>query len=123
MTGGVVEGRRLSGRTFGAGADWMLVGADGFLRMDVRVQIRTGDGALLCARYRGLTKGNDMLRRAIASMKGTGFADQFIRTSWELESGDPRYAWVNQSVFVGEARFCPFGPAVAGIEHRVHRVG
>ena len=96
MTDGVIEGGRLSGRALGSGADWMLVGSDGFLRMDARIQILTDDGAVLCARYHGPAEANDRLREAIASGEPTGFVDQRIRTCWEMESGDPGYAWVNR---------------------------
>lgn len=123
MTDGVIEGARLTGRTLGSAGDWMLVGADGFLRMDVRLQILTNDGAVLCARYRGPAEANARLRQSIASGQPTSFAEQRIRTCWELESGDARYAWVNQSIFVGEGRFCPAGAEASGFEHRIHRVG
>ena len=120
MIRGVIEGVQLSGRTLGSGADWMLVGSDGFLRMDARIQVLTDDGATLCVRYRGPAEVNARLRQAIASGESTSFSEQRIRTCWEIESGDSRYAWVNQSIFVGEGRFCPAGPAVAGFEHRVY---
>ena len=99
----------------------MLVGADRFLRMDVRIQLLTDDGAVLCARYRGPAETNDRLQAAIAGSEPTGFDDQHIRTWWELESGDPRYAWVNQAIFVGEARFQPTEAGAPGFEHRVYR--
>ncbi len=121
MTDGVIEGARLSGRTLGSGSDWMLVGTDGFLRMDVRLQILTDDGAVLCARYHGLAEANERLQQAIASGAATSFADQSIRTSWRIETGDSRYAWINRSVFIGEGRVQPSGSA-AGFEHRIHRV-
>ena len=117
MIDGAVEGERLSGRTIGAGADWMLAASDGFLRMDVRIQFKTYDDAVICARYHGPAEANARLLDAIAE-----FDDQLIRTHWLLEAGDPRYAWVNKAVFVGEGRFNPQKPGVAGFEHRVYRV-
>ena len=122
VTDGTIEGSRLSGKLLGRGIDWMLVGADGFMRMDVRIQIETHDGAIICAHYFGPAEANDKLQRAFATSEPTDFSDQRIRTHWLLETGDPRYAWVNQSAFVGEGRFCPPGPAQAGFEHRVYRI-
>lgn len=123
MRDGVFEGPRLSGRTLGAAADWMLAGSDGFLRMDVRLQLLTGDGAVVLAHYRGPAEANAALMDAMTAGAPTRFADARIRTVWELESGDPRYAWVNQSLFVGEGRFLPSSAGEPGFEHRVHRVG
>lgn len=121
LADGVVEGPRLSARSVDSGADWMLSGADGFMRMDARVQLLTGDGAVLLARYHGPAESNARLQAAIAGGEPTDFEEQRIRTWWELESGDPRYAWVNQTVFVGEARFQPTESGQPGFEHRVYR--
>lgn len=122
VIGGTLEGPRLSGKLLGSGIDWMLVGDDGFMRMDVRIQIETNDGAVICAHYFGPAEANDKMRRALGASEPTDFRDQRIRTHWLLETGDPRYTWVNQSVFVGEGRVCPAGPGYAGFEHRVYRL-
>ncbi|MBC8138021.1 MAG: DUF3237 domain-containing protein [Fibrella sp.] len=122
MTGGTVEGLRLKGNLLGAGSDWMLTGPDGLMRMDVRVQIETDDGAILCAHYFGPCEANETLRRAVTACVPTEFADQSIRSHWVLETGDLRYAWVNQTVFVGEGRLLPAGPGILGFEHRVYRL-
>lgn len=120
---GVLDGLRLKGRQIGSGGDWMLVGVDGFMRMDVRIQIETDDGAIVCARYFGPTETNNATARAFAESKSTEYTDQANRSHWLLETGDLRYAWVNQSVFVGEGRLLPGGPNEMGFEHRVYRVG
>ena len=48
----------------------------------------------------------------------TAFGDQYFRTSPRFETGDQRYAWLNQSLFVGEGRVFPG----LGVEYRVYRV-
>ena len=123
MKTGVVAGPRLNGKLLGSGGDWMLVGTDGFMRMDVRIQIGTDDGAVICAHYFGPAEMNQKTAQAFSTGSPTEFADQVNRSHWLLETGDPRYAWVNQAVFVGEGRFRPAGPGVMGFEHRVYRVG
>lgn len=123
MTEGVLKSPRLNGRLLGSGSDWMLVGPDGFTRMDVRVQIETDDQAVICAHYFGPAEANQKLAQAMAASAPTGFSDQLIRSHWLLETGDPRYAWVNQAVFVGESRLLPVRPGVLGSEHRVYRLG
>ena len=123
LTAGVIDGPRLNGTLLGSGTDWMLNGADGFMRMDVRVQIETDDRAILCAHYFGPAEANETLLQAMATCAPTEFSDQSIRTHWLLESGDPRYAWVNQTIFVGEGRLRPGGAGQLGFEHRVYRVG
>ena len=120
---GVVTGARLSGRLLGEGADWMLFSDDGYMHMDVRIQIRTDDGANILAHYFGPAQANAKLLDAVRSITETSFEDQAIRTHWVLESGAPQYEWVNRCVFVGEGRVKPRQLGVPGFEHRIYRVG
>ena len=101
----------------------MLIGSDGFMRVDVRVQIETDDRAILCAHYFGPAEANESLLQAVARCAPTDFSDQSIRSHWLLESGDPRYAWLNHAIFVGEGRVRRVGAGQLGFEHRVYRVG
>ena len=118
VSGGTVTGNRLSGTVLGGGADWMLIGPDGCGRLDVRAQFSTKDSAILYMSYLGVVEMNSAVQQAVAAGGETQFGDQYFRTAPRLETGDPRYAWVNQSLFVAEGRFLP-GP---GVEYRVHRV-
>jgi hypothetical protein len=119
VTGGEVSGDRLKGSFVGAGADWLLAGPDGFGRLDVRATMQTVDGAFIYFQYFGLV---ELTPAILALMEGgdtpTDFADQYFFTSPRLETGDERYSWVNQTMFVGEGRLLP-GPRV---DYRVYRV-
>lgn len=116
VTGGQMTGERLNGTFVGAGGDWVLVGADGFGRLDVRGQIQTDDGALLYLSYTGVLETNDAV---VAAMAGgsTDYGDHYFRTTPRFESGDERYAWVNTTVFVARGRLRP-----GGVEYEVYRV-
>ena len=118
VTGGAVEGDRLNGKVLAGGADWMLVGADGCGRLDVRAQFATDDDAVVYISYLGIVQMNEAVQQAVGAGKATDYGDQYFRTAPRLETGDPRYGWVNQSLFVAEGRFLE-GP---GVEYRVHRV-
>jgi hypothetical protein len=119
VTGGDISGERLKGSITGAGADWLLIGADGYGRLDVRLTIRTVDGASVYFQYFGLL---EVTPEVFAVMGGGGspteFADQYFFTNPRLETGDERYAWLNQTMFVAEGRVLP-GPAV---EYRIYRL-
>jgi len=117
VTGGWVKGERINGTLVGAGADWILLGADGWGRLDVRAQIRTDDGAVIYAQYGGLLELNEAVMGAMAPGGSTGFDDQYFRTTPRLETGDERYAWVNSTLFVGEGRMHE-----NGVEYRIFRV-
>jgi hypothetical protein len=102
ITGGKFAGDRLSGTTVGAGADWLLIGGDGFGRLDVRATFKTDDGANIYVQYH----------------ESTEFGDQYFFINPRMETGDERYAWVNQTMFLGHGRVVA-GPAVEYVIYRV----
>jgi hypothetical protein len=118
VIGGTVSGERINGRVGTGGGDWVLVGPDGWGRLDVRLQIETDDGAHLYVQYFGVIEYNEAALAANAGERSSDWGDHYFRTAPRIETGDPRYDWVNRTVFVGEGRLHP-GPVV---EYRVSRV-
>jgi len=117
-TGGTVVGPRLTGTIAGPGADWVLAGEDGFGRVDVRLQIRTDDGALVYAIYDGLLELNVAVLGALADPGAeTAWDDQYFRIAPRFETGADRYAWLQRSLFVGRGRI-----AAHGVEYELYRV-
>jgi hypothetical protein len=108
VIGGEFEGKRLNGKILSGGGDWLLASADGFSRLDVRIQLLTDDGAAIYGAYCGLLETNAKVQAALADPKsGTDFRDHYFRTTPRFETGDPRYAWLNQTLFVSECRVLP----------------
>jgi hypothetical protein len=118
VTGGTVEGERLNGKLLPGAGDWLLAGADGWGRPDIRVMLQTDDGALIYACAHGLLEANEKVQQATADKTGTDYGDQYFRTMPVFETGEPRYAWLMQSLFVAEGRITP-GP---GVDYQVYRV-
>jgi hypothetical protein len=119
VTGGQIVGDRLKGTIVDASGDWALIGKDGFARIDMRLTFKTVDGALIYVQSFGLAE----LTPAIIGILGGGqtptdFGKQYIFSTPRMETGDTRYSWVNQTVFIAEGRLLP-GPRA---EHRVYRV-
>ena len=115
---GTVTGTRVNGTIVGPGADWMLIGPDGFGRVDVRLQIETDDGAVVYVRYEGLIELNAASSAALMDRAAeTEWEDQYFRTAPRFETGDERYAWLNQTVFVARGRV-----TTDGLEYEVFRV-
>jgi Protein of unknown function (DUF3237) len=118
VVGGEVSGERIRGRVGTGGADWVLIGPDGWGRLDVRLTIHTHDDAHLYVQYFGVIEYTDAARAANAGERSSDYGDHYFRTAPRLETGDERYDWVNRTVFVGQGRLHP-GPVV---EYRVFRV-
>ena len=116
VSGGELTGDRLNGKILGGG-EWALIGPDGFLRVDVRLQIETHDGAFLYLQYFGLLGANEIVQNALATGGETSFEDQYFYTNPRFETGDERYTWLNQTFFVGQGRIAPD----LGVEYRLFR--
>lgn len=101
---GAATGDRFNARAVGGGGDWLLIAPDGYGRIDVRVQFATDDGAHVYMQYVGLLEINEVVAQALATGGATSFDDQYFRTTPRVETGDPRYAWMGQSVFVARGR-------------------
>ena len=117
VTGGHFYGPRLQGKILPSGGDWLLVGPDGVGRLDVRATFETQDNALIYVQYRGVVTFSEALVAALASGVETAFGDSYFMTTPRFESGDPRYAWLNSIVAVGQGRMLP-----NAVEYRVFEV-
>lgn len=110
VNGGRFQGPRLQGEVLSqSGGDWSRVRADGSGALDVRICLKTDDGAVIYASWLG---------RMVASAENFEYALDFakpddregadgrdyFRTNPLFETGDPRYAWLNHSVAVGKGR-------------------
>jgi len=115
---GEVTGERISGKLT-QGANWVLRGEDGIARNDIRYTLETDDGAAIYVQMQGIAEASEA---AAAAFAGTGpdtsFDEVKIRLSVTMETGDPRYEWVNREVFVCETRVL----AKPGVECRVYRL-
>jgi hypothetical protein len=90
VTGGRFEGPRLKASVQAPAGDWITNRADGSYRLDVRMTLRTDDGALVLVTYNGIGQ--------------TTAAGASLRAAPLFETGDQRYAWLTrlQAVAVGE---------------------
>lgn len=97
VAGGHFEGERLRGVVLPHGGhDWALVRNDDTLSLDVRLTLVTDDDAVILMTYRGIRHD-----------KGP---EQYFRIAPFFETGDDRYAWLNDIVSVGLGTRPPEGP-------------
>ena len=75
---GSVEGERLRGTLLPGGGDWLIAHPSGWGMLDVRIQVRTQDGALIYAHYPGLVEMNATFMAAFGGGKATRFEDQYF---------------------------------------------
>lgn len=111
---GTFEGERMKGTLLGPAADWVLVGAGGIGHVDVRLTLKTDDGALIYVQYLGKLVFNAEIGAALAQGKATQFGDTYFMTQLRFETGSPDHAWLNSVVAVGEGRLIE-----NGVEYKV----
>jgi hypothetical protein len=106
---GRFEGARLTG-SVAPGHDWFLTRADGALVIDVRLTLTTDDGAALYLAYHGTMRAAPEVMARFR--KGVRLApkDYALHVTAKFESGDPRYAWLNDTMIVGIGEQTLAGP-------------
>jgi len=90
VVGGRLEGPRVKASVQTPAGDWITNRADGSYRLDVRLTLKTDDGALILVTYNGIGQTTD--------------AGASLRIAPLFETGDSRYVWLTrlQAVGVGE---------------------
>lgn len=94
VIGGTFEGERVRGRVLAGGADWVTTGADGVLRLELRITLQTDDGALIDMTFTGIRDD----------------ANGYFRTLPRFQTASPRYAFLNRLLAVGTGAIGPEGP-------------
>jgi hypothetical protein len=90
VVGGRFEGPRVKASVQTPAGDWITNRPDGSYKLDVRLTLKTDDGALLLVTYNGIGQSTA--------------AGASLRIAPLFETGDSRYAWLTrlQAVGVGE---------------------
>ncbi|WP_440411316.1 DUF3237 domain-containing protein [Neorhizobium petrolearium] len=101
IIGGTVEGERFSGRILNLGADWQSVYDAGYAELDTRYVIETHDGAMIDIRNFGFRHGPLEVLARLAAGEAVDPALYYMRTNPRFQTGDPRYQWLNHTVFIG----------------------
>ncbi|MBZ0129407.1 MAG: DUF3237 domain-containing protein [Rhodobacteraceae bacterium] len=101
IIGGTVSGKAISGRILSVGADWQTLFDGGLAELDTRYAMETDDGAVIEIINYGLRHGPPEVMARVAAGEDVDPAQYYMRTHARLETGDPRYAWVNRTLFVG----------------------
>ncbi len=109
INGGTFEGPRLRG-TVVDGGDWLLLRPDGVLELDLRVTLRTDDGALIEMSSFGLRHGPPEVIAALSRGETVDPGRYYFRTTPRFETAAPNYLFLNQILAVASGDRRPGGP-------------
>jgi Protein of unknown function (DUF3237) len=102
VAGGDFKGERLRGSILPvAGSDLLLTRADGSSKQDVRIVLRTDDGALVVMTYRGVRHASSAVNDRIARGEQVAASEYYLRTAPFFETSSLKYAWLNKIVTIG----------------------
>jgi len=112
VAGGRFNGERLNGIVLPhAGSDLLLMRADGSFQQDVRLVLRSDDGALILMTYRGVRHSPPEVSRRIARGEAVPRTDYYLRIAPFFETAAKGYEWLNTIVAVGVGERRPNGAA------------
>ena len=110
VSDGQFAGDRLRGEVLPqAGSDLLLVRADGSSQQDVRLILRTDDGALILMTYRGVRHASADVNARIARGEQVMGSAYYLRTAPFFETSSAKYAWLNKIVSIGIGERQPDG--------------
>jgi hypothetical protein len=110
IVGGRFDGPRLRGEVLPGGGDWTLLRGDGVLELDLRLTLRTDDGALIHMTSFGLRHGPPEVIAALARGEAVDPAAYYFRTTPRFETGHSRYGFLNHLLAVATGDRRPGGP-------------
>lgn len=102
--------------------DPVLTLRDDSARLDVRMILRTDDGALVQMTYDGIVAGPKDVMKRIGRREVVDAADYYMRTAVQFECADPRYAWLQCSLCIATGRLLVFPSGAFGDHYNVYRV-
>lgn len=101
FAGGSFEGPEIKGIILSGGSDALLRRNDNVMQPDVRLTLKTDDGACIFVTYRGMRHGSDEVMTRIARGENVNPDEYYLRTAIFFETGSKRYEWLNRCIAVG----------------------
>ena len=100
ITGGIVSGE-ISGKIIAGGSDALIIRADGCAELNARYCVQTNDDALIFVQDRGYRHGPKAVMARVAQGEAVDPKTYYFRTCLTLETENPNYQWINQTLFLG----------------------
>ena len=116
VTGGSFEGERLSGAVLDGSSDWQTVRNDNSTTLNVRLVLKTEDGALIGMTYQGLRHGPADIIARIEKGEVVDPASYYFRINPLFETEAAKYDWINRVIAVGIGHRFADGPVYSVFE-------
>jgi len=111
---GAFEGPRLKGELLPGGGDWFLLRPDNVGELDVRATLKTHDGALIYATYRGIFSASQEAWAKLYQGEPVDRDLYYFYTAPIFQTSATDYLWLNRILAVGVGSAVP-----GGVSYRV----
>lgn len=116
ITGGIIQGPRLNGTILDAGADYQIIGPDGFTRLEARYAARLDDGTLIYIDNCGVRFGPPEAMARITRGEPVDPAEIYFRSAPRFETAAPAYQWLTRPLFIAAGARYPDRVALSVFE-------
>jgi hypothetical protein len=104
---GTFAGPGIKGRVLPGGADWQLIGADGFSELDTRYTLETDAGRIIYVQNAGIRHAPPEVMQRLLRGEAVDPKLVYFRTVPRFETSAPELQWLTRSVFVGTGERYP----------------
>jgi hypothetical protein len=115
IQGGSFEGHRLSGEVV-SGNDWQAVRNDSCIKLDVRLVLKTTDGALIVMTYQCLRSGSPEIMKKLDHGEAVDPTSYYFRMNPMFETSAAKYDWMNRIIAIGTGHRLADGPLYSVFE-------
>jgi hypothetical protein len=110
IASGTFEGPQLRGTVLPGGCDWTLLRSDGVLELDLRLTLKTDDGASIYMTSFGLRRGPVDVLAALARGEPVDPSKYYFRTAPRFETSAPQYSFLNRLIAISSGDRRASGP-------------
>ena len=93
-----------------SGNDWQSLRTDSCIKLDVRLLLKTTDGALIVMTYTCLRAGTPGIIEKLEKGELVDPGSYYFRMTPIFETAAPQYDWINRIIAVGAGHRLPEGP-------------
>ena len=103
IIGGEVRGPDVNGKVLAFGADFQIIRPNELIDLEARYAFETDDGATVYVENRGIRFGPVELLQKLRRGEAVDPKLIYFRTVPKFETGDEKYRWLMQHIFVASA--------------------
>ena len=118
ITGGTIEGPRITGKILNGGGDWQAIHDDGLTEILARYTMQASDGTLVGITNPGVRVASPEVVKRLSAGENVDPALYYFRTTPVFDVTDGPHGWLRRQVFIGHGIRRP-----TSVEVRVYAVG